>query len=110
MFPPVVTRLIPPLRLRKLMYGLMRFWLGDALADRFEAPNARWKYAGHLLRAVVGVYETARRLGLVDDEKACAGAIRLLDDATRARPGQAVLAPTDEVVTSIEQTRSPALP
>lgn len=108
-FPPIVTRLIPPLRLRKLMYGLMRFWLGDGLADEFQAPNARWKYAGYLMRAAVGGYELARRLRLIDDEKACAAAIRLLDDATRARDGQAVLAPTDEVVTSIEQTRSPVL-
>jgi hypothetical protein len=91
------------------MYGLMRFWLGDGLADEFQAPNARWKYAGHVMRVAVGGYELARRLRLIDDEKACAAAIRLLDDATRARPGQAVLAPTDEVVTSIEQTRSPAL-
>jgi hypothetical protein len=108
-FPPLVTRLIPPLRLRKLMYGLMRFWLGDDLADRFEAPNARWKYAGYGMRVGVGCYELARRLRLVDDERACAGALALLDRATRTRAGESVLAPAGEVVTAIENTRSPAL-
>jgi hypothetical protein len=108
-FPPLVTRLMPPLRLRKLMYGLLRFWLGDDLADEFEAPNARWKHAGLALRAFVGIYELGRRLRLIDDEKACAGAIALLDKATYARPGQSVLAPSDEVVTSIQNTKSPAL-
>jgi hypothetical protein len=100
-FPPIVTKLIPPLRLRKLMYGLMRFWLGDEVADQFQAPNARWKYAGYVMRAAVSCYELGRRLRLIDDERACSGAIRLLDRATRARPGEAVLAPTDEVVSGI---------
>jgi hypothetical protein len=100
-FPPFVTKLIPPLRLRKLMYGLMRFWLGDEVADQFQAPNARWKYAGYVMRAAVSCYELGRRLRLIDDQRACLGAIRLLDRATQARPGEAVLAPTDEVVSSI---------
>lgn len=108
-FPPLVTKVMPPLRLRKLMYGLLRFWLGDDLADRFEAPNARWKYAGHLMRVGVGGYELARRVGLVDDDKACAGALALLDKATRAKAGESVLAPETEVVTAIENTRSPSL-
>jgi ER-bound oxygenase mpaB/B'/Rubber oxygenase, catalytic domain len=108
-FPPIVTKVMPPLRLRKLMYGLMRFWLGDEVADQFRAPNPHWKYAGYGLRAGVGLYELGRRLRLVDDEKACRSAIALLDKATRAREGQTVLAPTDEVVTSIENTSSPAL-
>jgi hypothetical protein len=108
-FPPLVTKIMPPLRLRKLMYGLMRFWLGDDLADRFEAPNRRWKHAGIGLRAFVAVYELGRKLRLVDDEKACAGALALLDKATRARAGESVLAPAGEVVTAIENTRSPEL-
>jgi hypothetical protein len=96
-FPPIVTKVMPPLRLRKLMYGLMRFWLGDEVADQFQAPNRRWRFAGYPLRAAVRLYELGRRLKLIDDEKACRGAIALLDNATAARDGQPVLAPTEEV-------------
>lgn len=38
-FPAFVTKLFPPLRLRKLLYGFTRSWAGEQIADQLGVPN-----------------------------------------------------------------------
>lgn len=97
-FPELAMKLLPPLRMRAFMYGLSRHLLGDATCDAVEIPDDRWKHAGRAIRPAMTLVEVGRRLGLLDDERIGRQSVGLFERALGARPGEAVIAPADEVL------------
>ena len=93
-FPEAVMRLMPPLRLRALLYGFIRHWAGKEVADDLEIPDTPWKYAPQAIKPAVHAWELARKLGRLDDEKAAWSTVRLLTAASQAQEeGETTLAP-----------------
>ena len=101
-FPKIVTTLLPPLRLRKLLYGFTRYWAGDEVADQLQVPDDAWKHVPRLVRPAVQARELARRLFHSDDHKACMKTLKLLELAARPENDETTIAPPDEVVAAIE--------
>jgi len=99
-FPPLVTKVMPPLRLRAFMYGLVRFLLGDESGDAVHAPDTAWKHAGHVIRPCIGAWELRRRLNAPparDDERVALATIDLFRRVLGAKPGEAVVATPADV-------------
>ena len=96
-FPALVTKLMPPLRLRAFMYGLVRFLLGDESGDAVHAPDTAWKHAGHVIRPAIGAWELRRRLPGADDEKVARATIDLFGRALGAKPGEGVVATPEDI-------------
>jgi hypothetical protein len=106
-FPALVLRLMPPLRLRAFMYGLIRYLLGDERGDAVAVPNTAWKYAGHVIRPLIRVQEALRNLAhrYFDDEKAAYRTLLTFDKVLGARGDEPVIAPTDEVIEGLKENR-----
>jgi hypothetical protein len=104
-FPAVVTKVMPPLRLRAFMYGLVRFLLGDESGDAVHAPDTPWKHAGHAIRPAIGAWELWRLVrGRVSggrlargDERIALATIELFSRALGAKPGEGVVATPADV-------------
>jgi hypothetical protein len=99
--PAFLARLLPPLRMRAMLYGLIRYWVGDAEADGLAVPRSRWKYLGHAIRPAVQACELARRVLPVDDERVVARNLAVLERSVALRPGGSAIAPPDEVVADL---------
>jgi hypothetical protein len=103
-FPGYITKLFPPERLRKLLWGFTRFWMEDDVAESLAVPNTPWKYAGHALKPVARVYEAGRRLGLIKDEQMAEIAIGLLEHASKPREqGEKTIADASEVEQAVQK-------
>ena len=105
-FPAVVTRVMPPLRLRAFMYGLVRFLLGDESGDAVHAPDTAWKHAGHAIRPAIGAWELWRQLrerlasgggSAGADERVALATIELFSRVLGAKPGEGVVATPADV-------------
>ena len=101
-FPKFVTTLLPPLRLRKLLYGFTRYWSGDAVADALHLPDTRWKHVPKVVKPFVAAKEMTRRVRLPDDEAACMRTLKLLEMAASPAGDETTIAPPEEVVGAIE--------
>ena len=101
-FPKIVTKMFPPLRLRKLLYGFTRYWAGDEIADQLDVPDTMWKHVPRVVKPAVQVRELVRRVLHTDDEKACMKTLHILELAAKAGKDETTLAPPDEVVAAIE--------
>lgn len=107
-FPSLVLRLMPPLRLRAFMYGLIRYLLGDERGDAVAVPNTAWKYAGYVIRPVIRLQEALRKCAhqYFDDEKAAYRTLLTFDKVLGARGDEPVIAPTDEVIEGLKENRT----
>lgn len=109
-YPAIVTRLMPPLRLRAFMYGLVRFLLGDSVGDSVDIPDTGWKHAGHVIRPAVLAFEGLRRVapGKFNDETIATRALSLFDRVLGARGDEPVIAPAADVLEGLNE-RAPQL-
>lgn len=101
LLPKYLAPLLPPARLRKVLYGFSRYWVGDEAADYLKIPDTFYKHLPKAVRVGVRLREATRRVLPTNDEKACYRTLRVLDNAVDVRPGESVLVPTTEVVDAI---------
>ena len=102
-FPKVVTKLFPPLRLRKLLYGFTRYWAGDVVADQLGVPDTWHKHLPHLAKPAMGAMELGRRAGWVHDDRTCDATLRLLSAAAAAQAGEGTIVSVDEIAVDVEK-------
>ena len=109
-FPSIVTKVMPPLRLRAFMYGLVRFLLGDESGDAVHAPDTAWKHAGHVIRPAIGAWELRRSLSgsrlsrrrlAGGDERVALATIDLFGRVLGAKPGESVVATPSDVAAAV---------
>lgn len=97
MFPPVVAKLLPPLRMRALLYGFTRYWMNDDVAARLTVPDNAWKHAPRLVRPLVGVWEAARKILRLDDARAAEWTLAMIGrSAAPQDTSEQTLAPHEE--------------
>ena len=100
-FPKVVTKVFPPLRLRRLLYGFTRYWAGDEVADRLAVPDTWHKHLPHLARPVTMAMEIGRHFGWLDDERMCRSTLALLTASAAPVGRETTLASPDDIVDAI---------
>ena len=100
-FPKIVTKLFPPLRLRRLLYGFTRYWAGEAVADRLGVPDTWHKHLPHLARPVTMAMEVGRRFGWIDDDKVCRSTLALLAASAAPAGRETTIATPDDIVDAV---------
>ncbi len=94
--PWFVRKTMTPKRIRLLLIGMMRYWCGDDVADRFDLPQSNWRYMMSVLKPLIMTGEFKRRLFGADDEKAALKTIAQLE-ANLAKEGEPDIVPVDEI-------------
>lgn len=95
-FSPTMRMLLPPLKMRAFMYGMTRYWAGDAVCDALKIPDTGWKHSGHFVRLAFGAKEALRPIVRHDDHAAGEAARALFKKVLAPKSGEDVIAsPTD---------------
>ena len=103
-FPDFVTKLFPPLRLRKLLYGFTRYWNGQEWADGLDVPNTWHKHLPLAAKPISRAMNLGRRVGLLDDEKMAWATLDLLSDAAKPEGEETTLAQVHDVEAGIARS------
>lgn len=92
--------------LQKVLYGYIRFFAGNAVADELAIPDTPWKYLGYATKALVSAQEFKHRLFKTDLETLALGNLDKIRSLLTQSHQQHTLADTQEIAQDIKANQA----
>jgi hypothetical protein len=100
-FPAALSRFLDPARRKRLIYGFMFAWAGEATASEMAIPRTRYRHVLPAIRPLLRARDRLTPRSPSRDAAACARMLRNFSVITDMAPGERPLADPDEVAQDI---------